>query len=444
MDVSLEIKKGKTKVYLEKDIRENPRKTMNFNLKFFKTNSDFGECRRNTPFQKSKNSMLTFILLSIIIPQTPISAAISRGTEASNIDDFYQRYPAYPEYCSSPPEMSSRSIPPLNPKITSESNGDKSSQPSIDLIQVNTIIRHGQRTPYAANLPCWSTYKQPKADTSKWNCELTTWMSPPRFDPNENYFLFQKKYDALSPPLGNLLGGSCQVGQLLVPGYEQEITNGRILRQAYFGSIDKGDIYEKSHLFLHSSQNNTITGDSSDIRPYEFPFTVYRVDDEQRTLMSGQVLLRGLFHEEIEKGDAVIDMHTADMKNDVLHPNEQLCPTLTKLRKEAEASGEYQKTNSSSEVMELRRILGDDLGSEGMFEWGEWNEPLDFMLDCLMTTICTDKTLPEILNDYGLNEDNKGIFERIVDFVSSICTAKTDFFSCFHCMICHRLDSSDS
>ena len=63
---------------------------------------------------------------------------------------------------------------------------------------------------------------------------------------------------------------------------------------------------------------------------YQEPNLRYRADDEQRTLMSGQILLRGLFGPELLAGTgdnddddetAVIKLHTADYTVDVLTPN---------------------------------------------------------------------------------------------------------------------------
>ena len=55
-------------------------------------------------------------------------------------------------------------------------------------------------------------------------------------------FLFEKRYDALiiSPEkTGNNLNGTCQLGQLLMRGYDQELRNGLHLREAYFYDGDK-------------------------------------------------------------------------------------------------------------------------------------------------------------------------------------------------------------
>jgi hypothetical protein len=40
-------------------------------------------------------------------------------------------------------------------------------------------------------------------------------------------------YLSISPHLHNNLQGSCQQGQLILRGYDQMVTNGKLLRQAY-------------------------------------------------------------------------------------------------------------------------------------------------------------------------------------------------------------------
>lgn len=43
---------------------------------------------------------------------------------------------------------------------------------------------------------------------------------------------------------------------------------------------------------------------------------------------------------------------------------------------------------------------------------------MDFILECLMTTMCTDRELPDAVNDYGTGKGKKGMFERLVDFAT--------------------------
>jgi hypothetical protein len=47
------------------------------------------------------------------------------------------------------------------------------------------------------------------------------------------FLLLDKVYDALQPPMGNDLNGTCQLGQLIDVGYEQHVWNGKHLRTAY-------------------------------------------------------------------------------------------------------------------------------------------------------------------------------------------------------------------
>eukprot|EP00548_Thalassiothrix_antarctica_P000756 CAMPEP_0194144382 /NCGR_PEP_ID=MMETSP0152-20130528/13449_1 /TAXON_ID=1049557 /ORGANISM="Thalassiothrix antarctica, Strain L6-D1" /LENGTH=629 /DNA_ID=CAMNT_0038844219 /DNA_START=146 /DNA_END=2035 /DNA_ORIENTATION=+ len=303
---------------------------------------------------------------------------------------WYERYPDYPSYCSIPLEMSKRKIPPLSKSIhVGETR----------LKHVTAIIRHGARTPWSGDVNCWKDYW--KDDTSRWDCDLKTFLAPPtpRDVEQENVgrttsgsssdamFLFEKRYDALSYPQHNALWGTCQLGQLLLRGYDQELTNGKNLREAY--------VFDGSNMEHDPSLRLLDLSGDDDHRPYLEPSLVYRSDDDQRTLMSGQVLLRGLFGQEFidhaEKHDGrspIIPLHVSDRWQDILSPNKQECPNLSVLNQEALQSMEYKAFNSTKEYNTLRTMVINELGFT--------SDPLD----CLMTTICTDRTLPDVLNDY--------------------------------------------
>ena len=66
-------------------------------------------------------------------------------------------------------------------------------------------------------------------------------------------FLFEKQYDALKEPLSNELGGTCQVGQLLLRGYEQELRNGRYLRSAYLYDAENPYSHDERMRLLDTS-----------------------------------------------------------------------------------------------------------------------------------------------------------------------------------------------
>lgn len=287
-------------------------------------------------------------------------------------EQWYTRYKAYPPYCSTPQEMETRKIPLL------------STDQQTQLIHVTAIIRHGARTPYSGQLNCWEDYEP------VWNCNLTTYIATPpaqaiaqweqeKGSTDTGILLFEKHYDALTNVdhnLSNDLLGSCQTGQLLLTGYEQELTNGRFLRVAYFQTDDSS-----------SQLINASTTPWTDV--------YYRADDDQRTLMSGQVLLRGLFGPEIDRFGQnntlpTLPLHTADRLRDIVDPNPVVCPRLGEIQHAFEQSPEFQAFQTSHEKIILEKFKRQVLKVDNMEA-----------IDCLMTTICTDRELPAAVNDYG-------------------------------------------
>jgi hypothetical protein len=350
-------------------------------------------------------------------------------TMAENADSWYTRYPAYPSYCSTPEEMKSRKVPLLQiDKRMGETR----------LRHATVVARHGARAPANSNMNCWEDYAT-NPDTAVWNCTLNTYLSPPplsQVDRQEGKdssrsdatFLFEKKYDALKSPLTNLLGnGTCQVGQLLPQGYEQELTNGQLLRKAYVYDEDAFD--HDIHMRLLDVSSHSVGS------PWDHVY--FRVDDEMRTLMSGQVLLQGLLGPELDdyvaqnKRSPLIPLHTADYDVDVLYPNERVCPRLTEIRKHNQASSEFQSFNQSAETVLLRRFQREVLKIP--------NQQADMSaIDCLMTTICTDRTLPDAVNDYRRPPDfvetawtaeyGQDMFQRLYEFNArpTLINAKAD------------------
>jgi hypothetical protein len=326
---------------------------------------------------------------------------------------WYQKYDRYPDYCSVPERMAERAIPPLHSALPEY-------VPYVGetrLLHVTAVIRHGARTPWMAGETCWDGYWD-NPETGVWDCDLTTMLAPPSpnsvheeeqdwddWEPDDAFFLFEKKYDALQYPqdgLTNELNGTCQVGQLLLQGYEQELQNGRLLREAYAFEYDSYDHEENMRLIDLSFR---------DYSPWDPYHLRYRADDDQRTLMSGQVLLRGLFDEEVmttfyKQGTYPnIPVHTADRERDILDANPDVCPRITVALDAALQSAEYQAFNQSDLVRDLREFVQTKLGK---------SDPTH-ILDCLMTTICTDRPLPEAIDDYGTGESK---FESLAQVVS--------------------------
>lgn len=356
-------------------------------------------------------------------------------------DTSYTRYAHYPPYCSTPQEMEKRAIPPL-------SNNNNDIIPTTQLVHVTALIRHGSRTPFAGSpsYKCWNGYWD-TPNTGIWNCDLKTYMSPPatskekhEIDREGNLieeepdFLFEKRYDALlssssSETTGNILNGTCQMGQLLAKGYEQELRNGKHLRQAYFydgeNTVDGKHAAADPRMRLWDltkqqqggggggAEGRSVVGDETKAI-YQEPNLRYRAGDEQRTLMSGQILLRGLFGPELLAGTgdndddetAVIKLHTADYTVDVLTPNGNICPRVAELRNEAYESDEYRKWIETSLEVKTVNTFMEKMGLDTV--------PED-ILDCMMTTICTDRKLPDVLNDW-VSEGDGGMFDRVANF----------------------------
>lgn len=171
-------------------------------------------------------------------------------------------FPSYSvPYCNH--NFNTRKIPPLD-----------ANQASLvkSLQQVQVVVRHGARTPYK-KYQCWANY-----DVIWNNCNVTELMleSPSYSSQNRPAtWLFRKIYNA-SP---NYLGGNCFTGQLLLEGYDQEEANGGFLKQAYINDGPLSIFPTDQWMSINTTQ-----------------FVYLRSDDEQRTLMSGQVLLHAMFN----------------------------------------------------------------------------------------------------------------------------------------------------
>jgi hypothetical protein len=353
------------------------------------------------------------LLLLLLLPIAGI-----RGERLK--DSWYTKYPSYPPYCSTPEEMATRAIPNLQERQNTIFGETR-------LLHVTAAIRHGARTPYTStNYNCWDGYWT-NTETSVWDCDLTTLMAPPslytikqeeglptNINDNLAFFLFEKRYDALRYPedgLTNELNGTCKVGQLILQGYEQEIANGRLLRNVY---LYEGGQYDHDERMRLIDINYLMVTSMKDMPWMKVKL---RSDDDQRTIMSGQVMMRGMFEEETmgvvyETGQfPVIQTHTSDRSQDILDANWEVCPRLAVLHDNAIQSGEYQAFNNSVQSQKTRQFIFGTLGK---------NTNDDDLLDCLMTTICTDRPLPDAVDDYGKVGSR---FEQAAEFVS-LCSGQ--------------------
>jgi hypothetical protein len=135
-----------------------------------------------------------------------------------------------------------------------------------------------------------------------------------------------------------------------------------------------------------------------------------RSDDDQRVLISGQVLVRSMFEPEIDdaakKGQRIrIPVHLADYDRDIVGVNENVCPRLTEMREDFEKSSIFKRYNTSNEAQEIYNFIENKLKLTGPME----------VVDCLMTTVCTDRPLHPAF-DYG---GRSNMFDRLAAFVST-------------------------
>ncbi|CAM9911264.1 unnamed protein product [Choristocarpus tenellus] len=265
------------------------------------------------------------------------------------------KLPSPPEYCSK--DMDLNAIPALSESLNASFNTSLTEN-DVELLQVQVLIRHGARTPWGPIL-CWDGYDH------TWDCNVTEVVapSPGAGSPPENLLgLFQKTYDAY--PSNNLLGGTCMLGQLIDEGFEQEKQNGLHLRSAY---ICEGP----ACLFANTSVE-------------EAQGALYlRSDDEQRTVMSGQILTASMFN---MSSSTVLPWHTGDDEIDYIAINENICPRLWELEAESKSSKDYIDRLESAETLAFNKVM------DGV--WGRDRVESE-VLDCLMTTACTGKRLPQ-------------------------------------------------
>ena len=278
----------------------------------------------------------------------------------------------YPEYCSEDGTLNdisseNRAIPPLS---TTELNMIE------ELKQVQVMIRHGARTPYA-KLSCWKDY-----DIDWNNCKPTELVLPsPSRTSNERMapWLFRKLYDAFP----DLLGGNCYTGQLILEGFNQEAELGNLFRDTYTPYQDGVSYDPKLHVM---EDTNWATVEENNL-------TYFRSTDLQRTLMSGQVFVYNLFNVS-ENDEDIVSWHTGDNSIDNLSPSNGACPYLATIEDNAYDNDTFI-VNNATITGDLNGFLTAQLGTPGT-DW-EWSQ----ITDCFMTTICTEREIPNPLVDQG-------------------------------------------
>jgi ubiquitin-like domain-containing CTD phosphatase 1 len=240
--------------------------------------------------------MLSWIYIGYVL----IAASSIFSCAAFDNTTWYKRYPVYPEYCSTPEQMQRRAIPLLRKSpLVGETR----------LVHVTSVIRHGARVVDDPGLDCWKGY-QDNPETGVWDCDLTDILALPSVAGSDDAtFLLEKKYDALESPLKNRLKGTCRHGQLVMRGAQQELQNGEHLRTAC--------MYDGSILSEHDPRMRLLDLNSEDPPPHQQIYV--RSDDQPRMISSAQLVLKGLFGDNLKKYNKlngrppVIPLHTAQI-----------------------------------------------------------------------------------------------------------------------------------
>ncbi|KAG9414751.1 hypothetical protein AC1031_008166 [Aphanomyces cochlioides] len=245
----------------------------------------------------------------------------------------------YPAYCAK--DMNLNAIQPLE---------DPS---SVELVQVQIVVRHGARTPCFADV-CWKDYDE------EWNCNERE-ITRPQLGNDIPSVEFTKVFTAGS----NIRRGNCSLGQLIDEGYDQEIANAKHFRDAYvgrksglFGASEAIDLTNSSDIYLESS-------------------------DIPRTLQSGQTIISALFPN-LVKSKRPVPWRTQDVAVSSIFPNERICPSLAALGKEWTTSQELRTLQTNPASLELDLALDEQLvtySSQSLY-------------DCLMTSRCTNRDMP--------------------------------------------------
>ena len=246
----------------------------------------------------------------------------------------------FPSYCSK--NVAQHTIPSVD-NVT-----------NVELIQVQIILRHGARTPYQGGF-CWEGYNE------TWNCNVKQLVTP-EYNSSVGFPVFEKIYDDGL----NELNGNCHIGQLLDEGFLQEQSNGKNFRAAYVGNTP---------LHLFTSDEPIDLANATDFH--------LESDDEDRTVMSGQIVMASMFPTRKDPS-GIVPWHTGDIKTSPYRISTENCPQIDMISNEFQSSADFKTWNNSQEHQQLEMELDSTLKS--------YNTAA--LYDCFMTSRCSGFDLP--------------------------------------------------
>jgi len=225
--------------------------------------------------------------------------------------------------------------------------------PDMTLKLVQVVTRHGDRT---------TTFKL-NADSSVWQCNLTTFLAPSQTETSSTQFgrVFRKNY--INDRQLNL--GTCFAGELTERGFDQHVQLGTGLRSVYV------DTYK----YINSTEGVAI-----------------RSTDVPRTLSSAQGHLQGLFPPtQSENGNIpVVDIFTIENDLDDMFENPTLCPAYNNAVNKAHQDPAY--VSYMADKAPFLSQLSQLLNLSSSVEW--W-----MLLDAFQVMTCHNQTYPEGITD---------------------------------------------
>ncbi|EEA06147.1 histidine acid phosphatase [Cryptosporidium muris RN66] len=308
--------------------------------------------------------------------------------------------PEYFPLCSDLSQFeNTRKIPVLKPSTM------KKYGPEIELLQVQTIIRHGARTPTRLH-KCWEGMSQ------SWNCDdlvATVQASAHDLYNKTKTLEFSKHYDIRQSE--NNLNGTCQMGQLLLEGYLQQRINGQLIANAYFPTNSKESLVVGKPLEL---ERNLKLRNNPDFSKEIF----VRSSDMQRTTLSAAALITSLIEQVVGENETFdlyqrFPLHMMDMQSDYLFANANAENITEDLRSALHSKEYYDQIVKHQSLYKELALLVKTPHLEDLW-------PGDIM-DCIMTSICTGNSnrLPlGFLQDNLLNRTIHAIEEELATIYS--------------------------
>lgn len=256
--------------------------------------------------------------------------------------------PADYDYCNVSPL--DYAIPTINPS-------------GLKMQQLQTFIRHGDRT-RAFGGPCWP------ADAIQYDCPLSVAVGSSIT--KDDSFNFTRVYRKQYMDTFEGLPGDCGMGQLSMRGRQQEMDNGKVLRNAYGSWLPDLNTPSEKKKFL------------------------FRSTDYHRTIQSGQLLVDSLFPPPAMPRNMVsqIEWNTLDSGYDPLILPGAICPfaqTVIDISKQHPDFEDHMTTTG----IPLAKALQDALDAPSYLPYIN----LANTIDCVMTNVCENKAVPAKLTE---------------------------------------------